>query len=237
MDASQSASPVDDVTERQLAVLRCIYLHTQQCGFPPSIREIGAQLAIASTKGTYDFLKALERKGLITRTARNSRSIIVTAAGRKALGLDSTPEGSQTVLVPVVYRVGYGPLDLDEANVEEWLRLDLSLVGGSGRDVFGVRVRGNSMSGDGIVDGSVVLARRTSQAPKGAIVVAHFDDGITCKRYYPERGQVRLESSNPAVAPVYLKQADALGAIIVGVVLSAWRRFDDGRESVRGVPN
>ncbi len=219
---------MEDITNRQFDVLRYIYLHNHNRGFAPSIREIGERLKIASLKTTHDDLKALERSGCITRTERSSRSMNITRQGRKALGFNDDPaNASKTVLVPVVARVTSAPLDLSDSNVKERLRVDLSRVGGSGRDVFGLGVRGDSMNRDGMVDGSILLVRKASKARSGAIVVALFDDGVTCKRYYPEGDQIRLQPSNPKVAPMYVKKADVGGGLVVGVVVSVWRSFED----------
>ena len=216
---------MDDITDRQLAVLRCIHRSSREHGYAPSIREIGAELEIASPKATHDHLKALEKKGFVTRTGQTSRAMVITKRGLLALGIEA--ETSETVLVPVIGRVAAGPLDLAEENLEESLRVDVSMVGGNGRDIFGLRIRGDSMIGDGIVDGSIVFVRKASTAPKGAIVIALLDDGATCKRYFPEGDQVRLQPSNPKVAPIYFKKSDVRLALILGVVVGVYRRFDE----------
>ena len=220
---------MEGMTERQVAVLRFVHRRAQDDGLPPTVREIGAELKVGSTKVIHDSLKALEQKGYLARSGKTSRGLRITAEGRLALGLDDkkgrTPD--DTVLIPIVGNVAAGAPILAEENYQESVRVDSKTLGGAGKDIFGLRIRGDSMIGDGILDGDVVFVRQTSTARSGAIVIALIDQDATCKRFYPEGDQVRLQPSNPKHAPIFLRQSDFRTTMILGVVVAVQRRVEE----------
>ena len=218
---------VSEATKRQLEVLQVIHSESNRRGFPPTLREIGDELGISSTKGTFDHVRALERKGLLARSGSASRSMLVTKQGRAALGLKGTPEGDRAdmVTVPIVGRVAAGLPMLAQEHIEDTVRIDQALVGGA-RDVFALRIRGDSMIGDGIFNGDLVFIRKTSVAKPGAVVIALIDDEATCKRYFPEGNTIRLQPSNPKMGPIYVKKADFPEPMILGVVVAVHHRLD-----------
>lgn len=217
---------MDTLTDRQKEVLRFIAATTEQRGFPPTIREIGEEFSIRSTNGVNDHLKALERKGYLSRGEQKSRALVPTASGRQLLGLlGSKADG--TVEVPVVGRVAAGAPLLAEENLEDPVRIDGALlpVGPAARDVFALRVKGDSMIGDGIFDGDLVFVRRQSAARPGEIVVALIENEATCKRYFPEGDRIRLEPSNPRLSPIYVSRQEHREVAILGVVVGVYRRI------------
>ncbi len=220
---------MERATERQLEILRFICHSIRQQGFAPSIREIGEEVGIASTKGTFDHLQARARTGLLMRPDGASRSMVPTKAGRMALGLKvrDQAEGHETVTVPVVGRVAAGAPLLAEEEIEESIQVDASLLKGGGRDVFALRIKGDSMIGDGILNGDMVFVRKTATALPGAIVVALIETDATCKRYFPEGDSIRFQPSNPKMVPIFVKKTDFVTTMILGVVVAVQRQVDD----------
>ncbi len=218
---------METLTDRQKEVLRFIAARTEQRGFPPTIREIGEEFSIRSTNGVNDHLKALERKGYLSRGEQKSRALVPTASGRQLLGLSSSRANDGTVEVPVIGRVAAGAPLLAEENREEPVRIDGALLpaGGAARDVFALRIKGDSMTGDGIFDGDLVFVRRQSAARPGEIVVALIESEATCKRYFPEGERIRLEPSNPRLSPIYVSGHDHREFAILGVVVGVYRRI------------
>lgn len=218
---------METLTDRQKEVLRFIAVTTEQRGFPPTIREIGEEFSIRSTNGVNDHLKALERKGYLSRGEQKSRALVPTASGRQLLGFLKIKEGDRTVEVPVVGRVAAGAPLLAEENRGEPVRVDRSLLpsGPAVQDVFALRIKGDSMIGDGIFDGDLVFVRRQSAARPGEIVVALIESEATCKRYFPEGDRIRLEPSNPRLAPIYVSRHEHRAMAILGIVVGVYRKI------------
>jgi repressor LexA len=225
------------LTDRQLEVLRFIARQIEEQGYPPTIREIGEALDIRSTNGVNDHLKALERKGFLTRDPVKSRALIPTSAAREvltgrggaqviSLAARSAARGapSRLVEVPIVGRVAAGQPILAEERIEDTVQVD-SFFLGAGRKVYGLRVQGDSMIGDGILPGDYIFVRKQLNADDGDIVVAMIDDEATVKRVYFEGDRVRFQPSNPRMAPIYVREADFRSTMILGVVVGIYRRL------------
>ncbi|MFT5994200.1 MAG: repressor LexA, partial [Bradymonadia bacterium] len=154
------------LTQRQLQVLEAIANSLSESGYPPTIREIGNSLGIRSTNGVNDHLKALEKKGYIERDTSKSRAIQMTSLATHELGLDTSAgaanadrEGpsNEGVAVPLLGRIAAGlPLDAADA-AEDHVVVDPGMFGRAGsNNVFALRVKGESMIEDGILDGDVI---------------------------------------------------------------------------------
>src|SRR5687767_6234213 len=144
--------PMEEITDRQKEILTFIQRTTEDRGFPPTIREIGEQMDIRSTNGVNDHLKALERKGYLNRGEQQSRSLVPTKRARMLLGLGAKKD-SGLVEVPLLGKVAAGAPLLAQENLEDSVKIDSFLIGGTGREVFALRVKGQSMIEDGIHDG------------------------------------------------------------------------------------
>ena len=226
---------MDALTDRQLEVLRFIARQIEDQGYPPTIREIGEALDIRSTNGVNDHLKALERKGFLSRDPAKSRALIPSDRAREALGgrggaqvIPFAPRGaragSRLVEVPIVGRVAAGQPILAEERIEDTVQVD-SFFLGAGRKVYGLRVQGDSMIGDGILPGDYIFVRKQLNADDGDIVVAMIDDEATVKRVYFEGDRVRFQPSNPRMAPIYVRESDFRSTMILGVVVGIYRRL------------
>ena len=162
----------DKLTKRQGQVLGVIQRSIDKNGYPPTIREIGSRLGIKSTNAVNDHLKALERKGYLTRNEAKSRSCVPVDLN------------DDMVEVPVLGRIAAGQPILAVEHVEDRVRVDRFFLGRS-QGVFALRVVGESMIGDGIDDGDFIFVRKQKSADRGQIVVAWIDGEATVKRYYP----------------------------------------------------
>jgi repressor LexA len=227
---------MNGLTERQLEVLRFIARQIDDAGYPPTIREIGEALDIRSTNGVNDHLKALERKGYLSRDPVKSRALIPTDAARSVLGEAARPAnvvsiskgtartGARLVEVPIVGRVAAGQPILAQERIEDTVQVDSFLLGTNKR-VYGLRVQGDSMIGDGILPGDYVFVKKQLDADDGEIVVAMIDDEATVKRVYFEGDRVRFQPSNPRMAPIYVRQSDFRSTMILGVVVGIYRKL------------
>ena len=228
---------MDRLTDRQLEVLRFIARQIEECGYPPTIREIGEGLDIRSTNGVNDHLKALERKGYLTRDAVKSRAVIPTPRAREALGeggpgnvvslasrMPAGRAGGRLVEIPIVGRVAAGQPILAQERIEDTVQVDSFFLGTS-KKVYGLRVQGDSMIGDGILPGDYIFVKKQLNADEGDIVVAMIDDEATVKRVYFEGDRVRFQPSNPRMAPIYVRREDFRSTMILGVVVGVYRKL------------
>jgi repressor LexA len=225
-------------SERQLQILRYIHQRLREQGYPPTVREIGNAVGLKSTNGVAEHLRALIAKGYLAKDDKKSRALVPTDRCRRLLASESLapdegdgpPQPAEwrevrgMVEVPLLGRVAAGAPILAEENVEDVVRLDSYFLGG-GRKVFALRVKGDSMIGDGIFDGDTLFVRQQDSAERGAIVVFLIEGEATVKRFFPEGDRVRLQPSNPAMAPIYLRRADVRKGQIAGVVVGVYRKF------------
>jgi len=220
----------EPLTDRQEKILAFIKKSIQEQGYPPTIREIGEHFGIRSTNGVNDHLKALE--GYLLRGELKSRALSVIDGGRSPARLlrmsrrelSAVGEG-KVVQVPVVGKVAAGEPILAQENITDHVRIDSVLLGDSGRKVFALRVSGDSMIGDGILDGDYIFVRKQLQAGPGEIVVAMIEDEATVKRFYPEGDRVRFQPSNPRLKPIYVSRDDFRETQIIGVVVGVYRKM------------
>jgi repressor LexA len=202
----------ESLTHRQQLVLDFIKVCIDSRGYPPTLREIGEHMGIRSTNGVNDHLKALARKGFLVRDDMKSRAL------RPVSG------SGQVIEVPVVGRVAAGQPMLAVENVEDTVKVDRFFIGPS-REVFALRVKGDSMIEDGIFDGDYIFVRKQLNASAGEIVVAMIDGDATVKRYFPEGDRIRFQPANAAMAPIYVHQADFRSVDILGVVVGVYRKM------------
>lgn len=192
-----------DLTARQKEVLEYIETFIRENPYPPTIREIASHFEM-SVKGAYDHLKALERKGRIRAGGGRSRKIEII--GRK-VGEGRSP----TIEVPVLGAVAAGRPIFAEENFESSLHVPASMVGAS--RCFALRVKGDSMINAGILDGDIAVIEQRPVAENGEIVVAAIEESVTLKRFYKEKGRVKLSPENPAYSPIFTQDVRILGKL------------------------
>jgi repressor LexA len=222
------------LTQRQQMVLDFIRQSIHDRGYPPTLREIGARMGIRSTNGVNDHLRALERKGYLTREDMKSRALRPTGLDVRALGDTLGENGGRShelaandddmLEIPVVGRVAAGLPLLAEEHVIDTVRIDRTLVKG-GREVFGLKVHGDSMIEAGILSGDYIFVKKQLTASRGEIVVALIGDEATVKYYYPEKDHVRFQPANKNMAPIYVRAADFKPTMLLGVVVGVYRRI------------
>lgn len=196
--------PFENLTERQQAVYKFIREKIRGRGYGPTVREIGLQFGISSPNGVVCHLKALERKGLITREPNMSRAIQLAA------------EPIEVRSLPLAGRIAAGVLH-EAVEQNERVAFD-EMFNPEDQDLIVLQVVGDSMIEDQIADGDFVVIRRQKVARKGQIVVAITDEGeATLKRWFPEKNRIRLEPANSAMKPIFVRDARVLG-VVVGVV-------------------
>jgi len=214
------------LTDRQRAVLDYITTSIDDRGYPPTLREIGNHLGIRSTNGVNDHLRALERKGYLTREDMKSRTLRPTTLAYSEIGRTSPANDVKADLVeiPILGRVAAGALQEAIQEPEDRVHIDRMLVG-NGRDVFGLRVVGDSMIEDGIHDGDYVFVRKQLTAERGETIIALVGEEATCKNYFPEREHIRLQPANSSMAPILIPKNDWRTTQILGIVVGVYRRL------------
>lgn len=194
---------LDQLTKRQKEVFEFIRDKIDNRGYGPTVREIGEHFGIRSPNGVMCHLKALEKKGLITREPNMSRAIQLSDAVIADKGL------------PLIGQIAAGSLteaieDSERFSFEEWFPTK--------KNHFALRVKGESMIEAQIADGDLVICRKTKTAHKGDIVVAMTDEGeATLKYWFPEANRIRLQPANSSMKPIYAREVQVLG-VVTGVV-------------------
>lgn len=193
------------LTERQTKVLQFIAGYIADHGYPPTQREIMRRFKMKSTRGVARHLEALEKKGHLTRSPGEAR----------ALEVHGLSQG-----IPVIGRVAAGQPILAVENVEG--RIDLSRGVARWKDAFFLKVKGESMTGAGILEGDYLLVKPQPAAEKGEIVVALLNGETTVKRYAREGERVLLHAANPAYPPIEITKGSGEFRII-GKVMALFR--------------
>jgi repressor LexA len=210
------------LTKRQLQTLDFIRHSIEARGYPPTLREIGEHMGIRSTNGVNDHLRALERKGYLRREDMKSRALRVVEDST-SVAPPRVDEDEDLMTIQVLGRVAAGLPLLAEENVVDTVRIDRMLVRG-GRDVFGLRVTGDSMIDAGIFSGDYIFVKKQSTADRGDIVVALIGDEATVKYYFPEKDYVRFQPANAQMAPILVRSTDFRSTMLLGKVVGVFRR-------------
>ena len=209
------------LTKRQEQTLDYIRKSIEERGYPPTLREIGEYMGIRSTNGVNDHLRALERKGYLRREDMKSRALKLV---EDALPATSRPADDDMLEVRVLGRVAAGLPLFAEENVIDTIRVDRMMVRG-GREIFGLRVTGDSMIDAGILSGDYIFVKKQSNADRGDIVVALIGDEATVKYYFPERDYVRFQPANAQMAPILVRASDFRSTMLLGKVVGVYRRI------------
>lgn len=197
-----------ELTERQTAILAFISKHCRTSGYPPTVREIGLGVGLASPSTVHAHLAKLEAAGRIRRDPTKPRAMYVCADQASAAA--EAPRGRDVAALPLVGAVAAGAPILAEQDVEDWIP---SPFPGD----FMLRVSGDSMIDAGILDGDLVVVRSTPTARDGEIVVAQIEDEATVKRLAHIDGRVHLMPENAAYSPIVPEEV-TLAGVVVGVL-------------------
>lgn len=208
------------LTPRQAEILAFITQHTQQRGYPPTVREIGQAVGLASPSTVHAHLAKLAEGGHIARDATKPRAMNVVGAraadaGAPVRSLDAARQARDERLgrLPLVGAVAAGLPRLADEEVDEWVDTPFAAD-------FLLRITGESMRDAGILDGDLVAVKRQQTAGNGEIVIALMEDEATCKRLDRRDGRVRLLAENPAFAPIEPEGDVHILGKVVGVLRS-----------------
>lgn len=187
-----------DLTQSQQKILKYI-TECAQSGHSPSVREICAATGLRSTSTVHSHLKTLKNLGFIDKEEKLGRTIRL---------VNSNPAAS----VPILGRVTAGLPILAVEDIEGYIPVCESVR--RGRELFALRIDGESMINAGILDGDIVVVHKTETAENGEIVVALIEDEATVKRFFKENGHYRLQPENPDYEPIIVEQCSILGKVI-----------------------
>jgi repressor LexA len=221
---------MNGLTTRQRTILAFLRRFIRDHGYPPTIREIRDAFGLKSNRGVVDHLKALERKGYIRRLPGGSRAIGIERDPEEEGGPAGRSRG--TVVYPVAGSVPAGRPEIPGGETGRSLVLDESLFGGRGD--FILEVKGDSMTGDHIVSGDLIVVRKADRCEPGSLVVALVDGEATVKRYVRSGSHVILEPANPAYAPIVFGDEDSRDCVILGTVVGVIRAIAPGKRAFSG---
>ena len=192
-----------ELTERQKEVLSFIAGYINKHSYSPSIREIADNFSM-SVKGAHDHITALKRKGHIKQAGNRPRTIELTR-GRE----DNT---DALVEIPILGTVAAGQPILSEENFDGNIILHRSMLK-KNKKYFALKVRGDSMTGVGIMDGDMAIIEKQSVVRNGEIAVAVVDEAVTLKRFFRENSRIKLQAENSAYKPIFCQEVKILGRL------------------------
>jgi repressor LexA len=197
-----------DLTKRQQEIFDFIKQYSNKHGYPPTVRDIGKAVGLASSSTVHAHLANLERIGLLRRDPSKPRAIEL---------LDRAVEGVKSLVtpsdgLPLVGAVAAGQPILAEENIEDHIAVPSEAGGGTGE--FMLRVRGDSMINAGILDGDLVVVQRQETAVDGEIVVALVGEEATVKRFFREEDHIRLQPENDLLEPIRSREVQIIGKVV-----------------------
>src|SRR5439155_8055951 len=193
-----------NLTKRQREIADFIKQYAGKYGYPPTVREIGKAVGLASSSTVHAHLANLEKYGILKRNPTKPRAIeLLIDRAKRAIA----PAG-----LPLVGQVAAGQPILAEENIEDYMQVPAVAGGEEGEYVL--RISGDSMRGAGILEGDFVVVRRQESAKNGDIVVALVGDEATVKRYFKEKDHVRLQPENDAIEPIRSSAVRVLGRVV-----------------------
>lgn len=199
---------MEKLTTKQANVLKIIKQSIAEKGYPPTVREIGNKLGLSSSATTQFHICKLEEKGYIKKDSTKNRTIELLVPNEYENKKESIIE------VPLLGKVTAGtPIEAIELP-DEYFALPTSLIGKK-KDVFTLRVSGESMINVGIYDGDIIVVERQNTAHNGDTVVAMTEENeVTVKTFYKEKGHFRLQPENDTMEPIILDKVTILGKVI-----------------------
>ena len=213
----------DQLTDRQKAVLDFISRQIEKRGYPPTLREIGEHMGIRSTNGVNDHLKALEKKGYLEREDLKSRALRPISP-LSSHHIERSAMSGQMVDVPILGRVAAGEPILAVEDAEDSVKVDRFFLGAN-REVFALKVKGDSMIEAGIYDGDFIFVKKQLTAHKGDIVVAMIENEATVKYFHPEGDQIVFKPANHRLQPIVVRKRDFKSVNLIGLVVGVYRKL------------
>jgi repressor LexA len=200
-----------DLTKRQQEIFDFIRKYSAKYGYPPTVRDIGKAVGLASSSTVHAHLSNLEKVGLLRRDPSKPRAIELLD---RAVG--SAVESVRGIVrsdgIPVLGTVAAGAPILAEENIEDYVTVPA--VAGGDEGEFVLRVRGDSMKEAGILEGDMVVVHPQASARDGDVVVALLGEEATVKRFYREPDHIRLQPENATMEPIRSKEVRVLGRVV-----------------------
>ncbi len=203
-----------DLTKRQQEIFDFIKRYSADFGYPPTVRDIGKAVGLASSSTVHAHLANLEKLGLLRRDPSKPRAIEMLDRARG--GVEQAVENVKSLVkpdgLPIVGHVAAGSPILAEENIEEYVPVPPLAGGDSGEYIL--RIRGESMKNAGMLEGDYVVVRPQEDATDGEIVVALVGEEATVKRFFRESDHVRLQPENETMEPIRSKDVRVLGRVV-----------------------
>jgi repressor LexA len=201
------------LTARQQEIWNYLVEYVDQHGYPPTVREIGEQVGLASPSTVHAHLANLERAGLLRRDPTKPRALELIGRERREAA-PAAADARDVSRLPLVGSIAAGGPLLAEQHIEEYMPMPATTKGD-----FLLRVKGESMIEAGILDGDLVIVQKAQDARNGEIVVALVGDDesadeATVKTFYREKGRVRLQPENSSMEPIYARYVEILGRVV-----------------------
>jgi repressor LexA len=205
------------LSKRQQEIYDFVVRYAARHGYPPTVREIGEEVGLASPSTVHAHLANLERAGLLRRDPTKPRALEVVGRERSSASGPGRPVMPDPRRLPLVGEIAAGGPLLAEENIEDYLAVPEPLTAGG--DEFLLRVKGESMIDAGILDGDYVVVQKQQTARDGDIVVAlagehEAADEATVKRFFRENGRIRLQPENESLEPLFPTHVQILGKVI-----------------------
>jgi repressor LexA len=203
-----------DLTKRQQEIFDFIKRYSANYGYPPTVRDIGKAVGLASSSTVHAHLANLEKLGLLRRDPSKPRAIeLLDRVGRE---VDAVVENVRQFVapagLPVIGQVAAGAPILAEENIEEYVQVPPVAGGETGEYIL--RVRGESMRDIGMLEGDFVVVQRQDTAQDGDIVVALVGEEATVKRFFREADHVRLQPENTTMEPIRTREVQIMGRVV-----------------------
>lgn len=190
--------------DKQREIYEFLKAHTESKGYPPSVREICEAVSLKSTSTVHGHLKRLEKKGLIKRDPSKPRALEIAEL--------STPK-KEMINIPIIGKITAGVPILATENIEDTFSLPLDFIKHD-KELYMLKVSGESMVNAGIRDGDLAIIESTQTALNGEIVVALIDDSATIKRFFKENDHIRLQPENDTMDPIIVDDCQIIGKLV-----------------------
>ncbi len=202
-----------DLTKRQQEIFDFIKRYSSKHGYPPTVRDIGKAVGLASSSTVHAHLANLEKLGLLRRDPTKPRAIELLDRVTETV-VENVRSLVAPLGLPVVGQVAAGAPLLAEENIEEYVQVPAVAGGGGNTGEYVLRVRGESMIDAGILEGDYVVVRPQDTATDGEIIVALVGEEATVKRYFRESDHIRLQPENATMEPIRTKDVQVMGRVV-----------------------
>lgn len=195
----------EPISQKQMEIYNFLKAYIEDKAYPPSVREICTAVSLKSTSTVHAHLKTLEKKGYIHRESTKTRALEI---------IEFTERKKELLEIPIVGNVTAGEPILAVENIEDTFQIPINYIKNSNKELFILKVSGNSMIEAGIHDGDLAIIEKTNVAENTDIVVALIDNEATIKRFFKEDNYYRLQPENSTMDPIIVTECSILGKLV-----------------------